>query len=161
MVTCQKKRPPNHSEFFYYRSLGVTVVPTENGPAFFRLFFKVLKAFQLWRIDRQTDGRTDALKGYQLSPSSRWREHVALQLSTPRTRRVAAPPPSTFWTACLYCFSTALKILNLQKPPLPPIFFLFYQTLFLSLGGGPPQPPHPPFFFSGCKKLLFLLWVWL
>ena len=42
-----KKRPPNHSEFFYYRSLGATVVPTENGPAFFRLFFKVLKAFQL------------------------------------------------------------------------------------------------------------------
>ena len=43
-VTCQKKRP---LITVYYRSLGATVVPTENGPAFFRLFFKVLKAFQL------------------------------------------------------------------------------------------------------------------
>ncbi len=47
VVTCHKKRPPSHIEMFYYRSLGATtVVPTENVPTFFRLFFKVLKAFQ-------------------------------------------------------------------------------------------------------------------
>ena len=42
-----KKGPPNYCVNFYYRSLGATVVPTEKGPAFFRLFFEVLKAFQL------------------------------------------------------------------------------------------------------------------
>jgi hypothetical protein len=42
-----KKDPPNHIETFYYRSMEEAAVETENGPAFFRLFFKVLKAFQL------------------------------------------------------------------------------------------------------------------
>ena len=59
----KKKGPPNYCVNFYYRSLGATVVPTEKGPAFFRLFFEVLKAFQLW----QTDGQTDTLKGCRLS----------------------------------------------------------------------------------------------
>jgi hypothetical protein len=44
IINIINKRPPNnnvpnHSEIFYYRSLEATVVPTGNGPAFFRLFF--------------------------------------------------------------------------------------------------------------------------
>ncbi len=31
--------PPNQSQKFYYRSLGATVVPTENGPCFFPVIF--------------------------------------------------------------------------------------------------------------------------
>jgi hypothetical protein len=51
-----KIRPPNHSEMFYYRSMAAAAVETENGPAFFRLFFKVLKAFQLSRTDGHIKG---------------------------------------------------------------------------------------------------------
>jgi hypothetical protein len=36
-----KKGPPNYCEFFTTGDFG-TVIQTENGPAFFRLFFAVI-----------------------------------------------------------------------------------------------------------------------
>jgi hypothetical protein len=73
--------PPNHSEICFYRSLGATVVQKENGPAFFRLFFKVESCFKKKSCDGRTDRRTDAL--LTLSLCVHRRRHLAPTFAFP------------------------------------------------------------------------------
>jgi hypothetical protein len=67
-VTCQKKGPLTTVYFL----LPVTVGhcgPNGKRACFFPVIFRSFESLPV-----VTDGRTDALKGYQLSPSSRWRD---------------------------------------------------------------------------------------